>query len=160
MLNRRWLPFEVEQIRSPREFPLDYETIYAEAYALYRQGFNYWFSREEIVELARHNQQFETPRLEWELVQQNFRVPMEGEQGEFMPVAQALQLVGGSISQKLSAINMGRAFRDLGFKSIRINHVRGYLVVRYSETERHNRRISAGLFDRPEGGQILGPGDR
>ena len=37
--NRRWLPFEVERIEDPRKYPFDYEAIYAEAYALYRQGF-------------------------------------------------------------------------------------------------------------------------
>ena len=37
--NRRWLPFEVESIESPREHPFDYEGIYAQAYALYQQSF-------------------------------------------------------------------------------------------------------------------------
>ena len=64
--NRRWLPFEVESIVSPREHPFDYEGIYAQALALYKSGFQYWFSKEEIVELNRHNKQFETPRLEHE----------------------------------------------------------------------------------------------
>ena len=37
--NRRWLPFEVESIESPRDHPFDYEAIYAQAYALYQEGF-------------------------------------------------------------------------------------------------------------------------
>ena len=39
--NRRWLPFEVESILSPRDFPLNYDGIYSQAYRLYREGFQY-----------------------------------------------------------------------------------------------------------------------
>ena len=66
--NRRWLPFEVESIISPRDNPFDYDAIYAEAYTLYKCGFRYWFEKDEIQELNRHNRKFETPRLEQELV--------------------------------------------------------------------------------------------
>ena len=144
--NRRWLPFEVESITSPRDVPFDHDAIYAEAYALYRSGFRFWFSRQEIAELAAHNRQFETPRLEWELVQQYFRLPAEGESGEFMPVAAALQLVAGSISQKLSPVHMGRAFRELGFEQRVVRHVRGYIVVRYTAAEMQQRRHLAALI--------------
>ena len=61
--NRRWLPFEVASIESPRDHPFDYTNIYAQAYALYRQGFRYWFTREEIMQLSEHNRQFEVPRM-------------------------------------------------------------------------------------------------
>ena len=138
--NRRWLPFEVESIRSPREQPFDYARIYAEAYSLYLSGFNYWFSREEIVRLSEHNRQFETPRLERELVQQYFRVPTPGEKGEFMPVALALQVISGNISQKLSAILVGRAFKEQGFACKKVKNVRGYIVVRYTAQEMQARR--------------------
>ena len=138
--NRRWLPFEVESIRSPREHPFDYEGIYAEAYGLYLSGFPFWFSREEIIRLNEHNRHFETPRLEVELVQEHFRVPTEGESGEFMSVANALQIVSGAISQKLSPVNMGRAFRELGFQYKKVLNVRGYIVVRYTQQEMQARR--------------------
>jgi hypothetical protein len=138
--NRRWLPFEVNSIESPRKYPFDYENIYAQAYALYRQGFQYWFSREEIEVLAVHNKQFETPRLETELVQQYFRIPMEQEPGEFMPVSMALQIVGAGITQKLSTVMLGRAFKELGFQSKQSHGVRGYIVVRRSAEEMRSLR--------------------
>ena len=34
---------------------IDYDGIYAQAYALYREGFRYWFTDEENAELARRN---------------------------------------------------------------------------------------------------------
>ena len=133
--NRRWLPFEVESITSPREVPFDYEGIYAQAYGLYREGFRFWFSREEILKLAVHNRQFETPRLEEELVQLYFRTPGQNEPGEFVSVAYALQLVSANISQKLSTVALGRAFVNQGFQKKTYRNVRGYVVVRRSAEE-------------------------
>ena len=127
--NRRWLPFEVESIVSPRDHPFHYEGIYSQALALCKSGFQYWFTKEEILELNRHNKQFETPRLEHELVDLYFRKPTDSELGEFMSVARALQIISNGISQKLSAVNVGRAFSDLGFKRVRTNSSRGFIVV-------------------------------
>ena len=127
--NRRWLPFEVESILSPREHPFHYEGIYAQALSLYTSGFQYWFTKEEIQELNRHNKQFETPHLEHELVDLYFRRPIDSELGEFISVARALQIISNGISQKLSAVNVGRAFSDLGFKRVRTNSSRGFIVV-------------------------------
>lgn len=127
--NRRWLPFEVESILSPRDHPFHYEGIYSQALALYKSGFQYWFTKEEIQELNRHNKQFETPHLEHELVDLYFRRPIDSELGEFISVARALQMISNGISQKLSAVNVGRAFSDLGFKRVRTNSCRGFIVV-------------------------------
>ena len=138
--NRRWLPFEVESITSPREVPFDYEGIYAQAYALYKQGFQFWFSKADIERLTLHNRQFETPRLEAELVQQYFRKPLSGEPGEFMPVSLAMQIVGMSITQKLSTVSLGRAFVEQGFERRTFRNVRGYIVVRRSAQEMKSLR--------------------
>ena len=143
--NRRWLPFEVESIVSPRDHPFLYEGIYSQALALYQSGFQYWFTKEEIQELNRHNKQFETPRLEHELVDLYFRKPTDSELGEFMSVARALQIISNGISQKLSAVNVGRAFSDLGFKRVRTNSSRGFIVVCRSaeEIKAYQHRLSA-----------------
>ena len=127
--NRRWLPFEVESIMSPRDYPFDYDAIYAEAYILYKCGFRYWFEKDEIQELNRHNRKFETPRLEQELVDLYFRRPGPEEAGEFMSVARALQIISAGISQKLSAVYTGRAFSELGFNRVRTKRSRGFIVV-------------------------------
>lgn len=127
--NRRWLPFEVESIVSPREHPFCYAGIYAEAVHLYRSGFVYWFTREEVQALNRRNRQFETPRLEQELVDLYFRRPVEPEHGEFVSVAHALQTISYGISQKLSSVNVGRAFSELGFKAVRTSRCRGFLAI-------------------------------
>ena len=138
--NRRWLPFEVKEITSPRMFPFNYEGIYSQAYRLYRDGFQFWFSQAETERLAEHNRKFETPRLEVELVQLYFRPPEGAEPGEFMPVSMAMQIVGVGITQKLNSVWLGRAFSELGFQKKTSNNVRGYVVVRRSFDEMRSLR--------------------
>ena len=132
---RRWLPFEVESIESPLTQPFDHDAVFAQAYALYRQGFRYWFDRPEIERLQRHNEAFEAPKKEQELVDIYFRKPVDGELGEFMPVSRALQIIGGNITRELSDRKIGRAFMDLGFRFKRTNTSRGYVVVQRSAAE-------------------------
>ena len=100
---RRWLPFEVENIDSPMSSPFNYEGIYSQAYALYRQGFRYWFDRNEILRLSQHNQQFETARSEHELIDEYFRQPVGIEGGEYLPASVILQLVGGTSMKDISS---------------------------------------------------------
>ena len=133
--NRRWLPFEVESIVSPRDHPFHYEGIYSQALALYKSGFQYWFTKEEIQELNRHNRQFETPHLERELVSLYFRVPQEGENGMFMTSARAIQIIGTGISQKLNPTRVGLSFNELGFQRVRYHGIRGYLVIQRTAEE-------------------------
>ena len=133
--NRRWLPLEVESIVSPRDHPFHYEGIYSQALALYKSGFQYWFSKEEIQELNHHNRQFETPHLERELVSLYFRVPMESENGMFMTSARAIQIIGTGISQKLNPTRVGLAFNELGFQRVRYHGIRGYLVIQRTAEE-------------------------
>jgi len=154
--NRRWLPFEVESIDSPRDKPFNYDGIYAQAYRLYRDGFTFWFSADEVRQLARHNAYYETPRLENELVDQYFRKPTPSEPGEFMPVSVALQIIGSTLTQKLSAIMVGRAFKDMGFQSRKSNQVRGYIVVRRSSEEIAQRRqLLASGTDGTDGTEVF-----
>ena len=145
--NRRWLPFEVDSIEPPHDNPLDYQAIFSQAYTLYRQGFRYWFTQEEIERLSQHNQQFETPRLEVELVGQYFRTPQGQEPGEFISVAMALQVVGANITQKLSCVMIGRAFRELGFQAKTARNIRGYIVVRRSAEEMRSLRYQMANTD-------------
>ena len=142
---RRWLPFEVESIVSPRQHPFNHPGIYAQAYALYKSGYRYWFTDEEIERQNRHNSKFETPRLEQELVDLYFRKPSEGETGEFVSVARAMQIIGCNITQKLSSQKISKAFGDLGFNRLRTKHSRGFVAIIRTAEEIRNYQISQGI---------------
>ena len=148
--NRRWLPFEVESIDSPRDYPFDYEGIYSEAYALYRQGFRYYFSKAEEEVLKAHNEVFETPSQEKEVISRFFRQPYENERGEFYTATDILLAVSTSPALRLTAEKIGSAMRSLGFQPQRSNGRRGFRAVAYKVEEiEMNRRMMA--YDaRPE----------
>ena len=150
--NRRWLPFEVDCIESPRDHPFDYTGIYSQAYALYKQGFRYWFSREEIMELSRHNEAFAAPVQEFELVDIYFRKPLREGEGEYMPVSRALQIIGGNVACKLSPVMLGRAFTQLGFESKMRHGVKGYIVVQrdVAQIKEYVRRMASDADDDSE----------
>ena len=61
--NRRWMPFEVERIDNPRSHPFNYEGIYAQAYALYQEGFQYWMEEAESERMEAHTRDFRASNL-------------------------------------------------------------------------------------------------
>ena len=148
--NRRWLPFEVESIRSPRDHPFNYAGIYAQAYALYQEGFRYWFSQDEIRQLSEHNRAFETPKSAHELISKYLRMPGAGEPGQFVSATDILQMVGSNPVLRLTANQVGRAMTDLGFERVRSHGVRGYIVVPYSAEEMEVRKRMLAYDARPE----------
>ena len=147
--NRRWLPFEVKSIDSPRDKPFDYEGIYSQAYALYQRDFRYWFTQDEIMQLAVHNQAFEAPLIEQELVDVYFRRPKKHETGEYMPVSRAMQIIGGNLSQHVNASRLGQAFRSQGYEYKRTAHSRGYIVVQRDAMEIKERLKMLAEEDKP-----------
>ena len=112
----------------------------SQAYALYRQGFRYWFDRNEILRLSQHNQQFETARSEHELIDEYFRQPVGIEGGEYLPASVILQLVGGTSMKDINATKLGRALTAMGFESKMTRGIRRYRVVRRSTSEMQQHR--------------------
>ncbi len=148
--NRRWLPFEVKSIRSPRQHPFNYTGIYSHAYALYLSGFKYWFEQDEIEELNEHNRAFEAPNTEYELVMANFRKPGPNESGQFWTASNAMQYIGENIATRLSVVSVGRAFSALGFERRKSNGLRGYMVIPRTVDEIKEFRKTLGLYSETE----------
>ena len=144
---RRWVPFEVESIDSPRDHPFDYEGIYSQAYALYNQGFEFWLSPAETEWLMKHNSTFETPKSEIEMVNWYFRKPVDNEQGEFLPVSVAMQIIAANTAQIFTLEGLGRAFTKLGFQKKSNGDQRGYIVVRRSGAEIDERKHLLAISD-------------
>jgi hypothetical protein len=140
--NRRWLPFEVESILSPRDIPFDYEAIFSQAYALYQQGYEYYFTDVENGFINERNQQrFCVSDPELELVEEFFRKPSEGNPGEFVTSVRAADIVS-SFSNHVKPMAIGRALARYGFESGRQGNSRGYYVVVIPPEERKRRAVS------------------
>ena len=147
---RRWLPFEVESIRSPHEYPFDHKAIFAQAYRLYLKGFQYWFDDQEMQLMARHNERFEVAKPERDLISKYYRLPGENERGEFVSSTEILQTIGGTLTLRLTANKLGRAMTALGFKGVRSHGQRGYNVVAYSAEDIKANRSMLAYDAKPE----------
>ena len=125
---RRWLAFKVENIESPLTHPFNYEGIYAQAYYLYRDGFQYWDEDTKAMEMR--NERFKVANLERQMVNRYFRLPTAPDGGEFFDVATAMLEFPGNIAPKLKKEAVDQAFIDLGFMPATVDGIPGYYAVK------------------------------
>ncbi len=120
---RRWFVFEVLSILDPYCHTLDYDPIYSQALALYRSGFRFWVTETEIRELNLHNEQFEIPDLEKELIQLYYRKPEKGEKGILISNSEILQKISLGLKNPISTVNIGISMKKLGFNALKRNSI-------------------------------------
>ena len=129
--NRRWLPFQVENIQNPFFITLPYEQIYAEAKYLIEKGFQYWFDLDDIETIEAHNEPFRAQENEEQLLAVYFDIPRGGE-GQFMTTAEISDklVIKGSIKKPMSMSRLGMVLQQAGFHSKRIGKkgTRGWIV--------------------------------
>ena len=147
---RRWLPFEVESIRSPYEYPIHHDEIFAQAYALYLRGFHYWFEKKEMDVVQLHNKRFEVSKPEQELVSKYYRVPAKDEACVFVSASEIMQTIGGLLINRLTPNKLGRVMKNMGFVSQRSRGERGYNVVAYSGADIELNRTLMAQEAKPE----------
>ena len=149
--NRRFLTFEVESIVPPQTYDYGYEGVYAQAYALWRQGFRYWFNEEENAEINRCNTEFEAPNKEWELINKYYRRPLEGEECKFLTATDILERINASVKERLSIVKIGNALHDLGYERKRLGNARGYRLVEIPFADMERKQKDMGKYtDTPQ----------
>ena len=144
--NRRFLTFEVESIVPPQTYNFGYEGVYAQAYALWRQGFRYWFNEEENAEINRRNTEFEAPNKELELINKYYRRPMPGEECKFLTATDILERINCSVKEKLNIVKIGNALHDLGYERKRLGNARGYRLVEIPFADMERKQKDMGKY--------------
>ena len=122
------------------------DRIYAQAYALWKEGFHYWFDAGEVNAVNAHNVDFEVPNLEQELILTRFRLPMPGEECIFVTTAYILNQISGGIKQILSPTKIGIAMKMAGFELVRTASQRGYRVVELKGDEIYRNQCATARF--------------
>ena len=143
--NRRWLPFRVESIESPFDHPMPYAGMYAQAWALVRQGFNYWFSLADIHSVASHVEDFMVETNEEQLLPVYFSPCQPGTAGaQFLTVAEisAKLTLYGTIRRPMDIRQLGALLRKMGYMSKRepITRRRGFIVLENSADSINSQR--------------------
>ena len=117
--SRRFLCFEIESIEYQHN--IDMKMVYAQAYSLFKQGFRFYFNKEEIAEITASNEDFQVCTAEEELLVTYF---------ESVPMSDAITLLSASeilshiierthfnISHSPGAvIRVGKALKKNGFE--------------------------------------------
>ena len=109
--SRRFLPFEVLSIDIERAKAISVDNVYAEAKALLKSGFRYWFDDDEIAELYRESEDFQVQTAELELLLRCFEKPTEDESYSLMTTTETLTYLGIYTHQPLVAKRMGEALK-------------------------------------------------
>lgn len=113
--SRRFLPFEVLSIDIERAKAISMNNVYAEAKALLKSGFRYWFDDDEIAELYRESEDFQVQTAEMELLLRCFEKPTEDESYSLMTTTEILTYLGIYTHQPLVAKRMGEALKKAGY---------------------------------------------
>ena len=113
--SRRFLPFEVLSIDIEKAKRISMDNVYAEATALLKSGFRYWFDDDEIAELYRESEDFQVQTAEMELLLRCFEKPTEDESYSLMTTTEILTYLGIYTHQPLVAKRMGEALKKAGY---------------------------------------------
>lgn len=133
--NRRWLPFEVENIDEPQPHKFHYTDLYSQATTLWQCGFRYWFNQHEIDTLAAYVSNFEQVCIEEELLLTYYRKPLPGEQCHELTCSNIIEKINMYIKKSLSANILAKVLRRNGFECRRSKKGTLYAVVELSGAE-------------------------
>lgn len=140
--NTRWMCFKVMNVSyeynnyTTKKSEIDISNIWAQAWYLYKSGFDYNLTAEEREYRDLVNKTFENVTSERELIVKYLKPGEESAGAEFMVNVDILQhiTIKTGINLKLASENIGRAMRQLGFKqaSKKLNGktCRGYFVMK------------------------------
>lgn len=102
--SRRFLCFETRTIDYQK--PLDYKGIYAQAYALYKSGFKYWFSDNDITQINDNNEPFQQSSPEEELFYTFFRRPTRFEHPQLLSSSEIIAKIAEKTRLPITPINV------------------------------------------------------
>lgn len=115
--SRRFLPFEVKEIYIDKAQKFNKDNIYIQAVELYRSGFRYWFTHEEIAELHEMNEAFRVISLEEEILLNYYDVPAQREEANiFLSTGMIKTELEIATHQRLSTKKLGESLTKLGFE--------------------------------------------
>jgi predicted P-loop ATPase len=112
----RFLCFEFESIDFSYEKEVDMNLVYAEAYHLYKTGFDFKLTEQEIAESELKNKEYFVGSCEMDIVQNHCKQISENEKGHFMNATQILEKLQVFYpSIKMNYITLGKALKACGF---------------------------------------------
>ncbi|GAB3984202.1 hypothetical protein GCM10028806_58800 [Spirosoma terrae] len=133
--SRRFLCFEVNDIQ--HQHAVNINQVYAQALQLYRDGFQYWFDKDETAEIEKSNDQYHSKSVEEELLLTYFKYADNENAKLYLTTTQLIQHLierGVRIDQRATR-TMGMALHKHEFKRLKKGGVYVYALNERSDVE-------------------------
>ena len=150
--SRRFLCFETLRIDYTSE--IDHAAIYAQALALYKQNFRYWFAENDITEINDNNEPFQQSCPEAELFYTYFRKPVRFELPLLLSASEILSKIAERTRYSMTTMSvnlLGRVLKSGEFESQKRHGKRLYAVIELSNDQVEARRKGFGYDPSDEG---------
>ncbi|MQM56346.1 hypothetical protein F7D97_10815 [Prevotella copri] len=154
--NRRYSPWFVDNIESPRETPIDYQHVYAQAVALgqevtnrvknQEEGWVYWLTTVDIDVMREHNGMFMVSNFMEDQILRFYKVPKSDTAPQYVKFrysSEIMERIGGSpaLSRNMSHQNLSAVMQRLGFKKVHRAKGNGWLVIEKNPGEINTEAI-------------------
>ena len=141
--NRRFVPFEIENISIDEAQAIDIDQVWAEAYHLYKTGFQYWLTQEEVKELNEHNSQYEVQTTESEILTTYYVKPenRNAEGVKHLQLSHIYEFLDVRTSARLSKKKLGEAIKANGFDRFQKREGKSRIWV-YAMIERSEEEVN------------------
>jgi predicted P-loop ATPase len=135
--SRRYLVHKIKSINYRHH--LDMDLVYSQAYALYKQGFKYWFAGKDIDRIHAENRKYELSTIEEEMLVKEFEPgSADDATSEKLSATDILkQLHDGKLppNSTSAAIKLGQALVKQGFTYQMMKGSKKWLVKRSWQTQ-------------------------
>lgn len=117
--DRRYLVFRVLNVNLEKLKDIDIEHLWAQAYYLFTQGYQYWFNDDENAEIQKNNEQFRVVSEEQEMLTKMFNLHLNEDAAlaathRYTATDLANILKKESPNYKISKLSVGKALRRMG----------------------------------------------
>ena len=130
----RWLCFELTgKINWDYSKDINIDDIWRQAYSLYKSGFKYEHTAEEIRENELANRQYQITTIEIELIQKNYTPGSKEKHDAFYQATDFLSYLSEKYpNARMNSVNIGKALKMLGFDRISKRNdkypIKGYFI--------------------------------
>jgi predicted P-loop ATPase len=132
----RWLCFEIKKIHHEYREDVNIDEVWAQAYALYQNGFVHQLTKHEIEQNENRNMTFQHTSIEIELIQKYFSPGTKEDHHAFFTATDFITGIGEktTVRSMPNVITVGKALSYLGYERVQIVKdnfsypVKGYYV--------------------------------
>jgi predicted P-loop ATPase len=113
--NRRYLCNDV--ITVDKDHLVNIDMVYAQAYSLFKSGFQFYFDSDDVAKVEDHNKSHLQVPEEYEIIESLFSLPDGDGETEFMSATEVLNLIRATGKNKsFSVEQIGKALTVFGYK--------------------------------------------